>query len=51
MKVIYTDQSLFSLESALNFLLEELEFPLEKVLTIKDAVLNRVDGLTKHPHS
>jgi len=48
MKVIYTEQSLDSLEESLHFLIEEQELPLEKVLAIKTQLLDRADSLVTY---
>jgi plasmid stabilization system protein ParE len=49
MKVIYTDQSLDSLEESVQFLLEELGLPMKEVLKIKTKLLDRAEGLVSNP--
>ncbi len=48
MKVIYTEQSLYSLEESLYFLIDEQKMPLEKVLAIKIQLLDRADSLVTY---
>ena len=50
MKVIYTDQSIDSLEETLYFLIEVQGFSLEKAVSIKDQLFNRADSLTLNPN-
>ena len=50
MKVIYTDQSLDSLQEVMEFLLEELGISIEKVSGIKTQLLDKADSLALHPH-
>lgn len=50
MKIVYTDQSLESLEESIQFLLEVQEVPLEKVVEIRTQLLDRADGLITNPH-
>lgn len=50
MKVIYTEQSLESLQESMEFLLEDQELPIEKVSEIKTQLLNRADSLAENPH-
>jgi len=41
MKVIYTEQSLESLQECMQFLLEDLNIPTEKVSEIRTRLLDR----------
>jgi plasmid stabilization system protein ParE len=50
MTVIYTDQSLDSLEDSLYYLIHEQGIPTEKVITIRTELFNRADGLSKNPY-
>ncbi|NHE56027.1 type II toxin-antitoxin system RelE/ParE family toxin [Cyclobacterium plantarum] len=50
MRVVYTDQSLESLEESLKFLLKVQKVPLEKALEIRKQLLDRADGLIINPH-
>ncbi|WP_420319179.1 hypothetical protein [Ekhidna sp.] len=45
MKVIYTDQSYDSLDDLTQFLINELEWNLEKVLELRIKVLDKADSL------
>lgn len=45
MKVIYTDQSYDSLEDLTQFLINELEWNVEKVLEFRTSVLDKADSL------
>lgn len=49
MKVIYTSQSINSLEESLQFLIEVQGIPPEKVAFIKDQLFDRADSLTLNP--
>ncbi len=49
MKVVYTAQSLMSLEEALRFLLAQ-DIPVEKVALILEDLLNKADSLAANPH-
>lgn len=51
MKVVYTAQSIESLEEALLFLLDEQKLSPEKVLLIRDNLFKKADKLQKHPYS
>ncbi|WP_339712030.1 hypothetical protein [Cyclobacterium amurskyense] len=51
MRIVYTEQSLESLEESINFLLMVQKVPLEKVVAIRKHLLNRVDSLITDPHS
>ena len=51
MKVIYTEQSLDSLAETLQFLLQQQEIPLEKVLAIKTQLLDKADSLISYPEA
>ncbi|MEQ9149476.1 MAG: type II toxin-antitoxin system RelE/ParE family toxin [Cytophagales bacterium] len=50
MKVIYTDQSIKSLEETLNFAIRELGLSYEKAMLIKDQLLKRADSLSQNPN-
>ena len=50
MKVIYTDQSLDSLQEVMQFLLQDLSIPIEKVIEIKTQLLDKADRLEFNPH-
>lgn len=50
MKVIYTDQSLDSLHEVMDFLLEDLGIPIEKVSEIKTQLLDKADSLALNPY-
>ena len=49
MKVIYTDQSLDSFQEGVEFLLEDLGIPIEKVSEIKTQLLDKAEkrGLSR----
>jgi plasmid stabilization system protein ParE len=47
MKLIYTEQALVSLEEALNFIAPKV--PHEKLLEIRDEILDGADTLLLHP--
>lgn len=49
MKIIYTEQSLISLEDSLQFLLKVQRIPLEKVFEIRNQLLDKADSLDKNP--
>lgn len=51
MKVVYTEQSLDTLEETLNFLIDEQKIPFDKVLEIQNKLLNKADSLTFNPYS
>ena len=46
MKVIYTDQSYESLDELEQFLLEDLEWSVEKILDLRSKLLNKADSLS-----
>jgi len=50
MRIIYTDQSFESLEESIQFLLKVQKVPLEKVLEIKNQLLDKAASLTTDPH-
>lgn len=50
MKIIYTHQSFESLEESLQFLLKIQGVPLEKVLEIRNQLLDKADTLVTNPH-
>lgn len=50
MKIVYTNQSFESLEESIQFLLEVQKVPLEKVLEIRNQLLDKADSLTTNPH-
>ena len=47
MKIIFTEQALFSLEEALNFLASKVTQ--EKLIEIRDEILDSTDNLVSHP--
>ena len=47
MKLVYTEQSLVSLEEALEFIAPAI--PCEKLIEIRDKILNAADTLLLHP--
>jgi plasmid stabilization system protein ParE len=47
MKLVYTEQALLSLEEALNFIASEV--PHEKLIEIRDEILDAADKLVLHP--
>ena len=47
MKIQYTEQSLVSLQESLEFISKEVS--LEKLIEIRDQILNSTDILIKHP--
>ena len=47
MKLVYTEQALFSLEEALDFIAHKV--PHEKLIEIRDEILNGADTLLLHP--
>ena len=47
MKIQFTEQSLISLQESLEFISKEVS--LEKMMEIKDQILNSTDILIKHP--
>ena len=49
MKVIYTDQSIDSLEEALTFAIAEQELSPEQVTELKNRLLDRADSLALNP--
>src|SRR5690606_10425117 len=51
MKVVYTDQSLDSLEELMIFLIEEQKIPLDKVLEMQTKILDKSDSLADHPYT
>jgi hypothetical protein len=50
MKVVYTNQSLDSLQEVMQFLLQDLSIPIEKVIEIKTQLLDKTDRLEINPH-
>jgi plasmid stabilization system protein ParE len=50
MKVIYTDQSLDSFQEGVEFLLEDLGIPIEKVSEIKTQLLDKAESLALNPY-
>ncbi|WP_035467508.1 type II toxin-antitoxin system RelE/ParE family toxin [Algoriphagus mannitolivorans] len=50
MRIIYTDQSFKSLEESLSFLWKVQGVPLEKVLEIRNQLLDKAESLTTNPH-
>lgn len=50
MRIIYTDQSFESLEESIQFLLMVQKVPLDKVLEIRNQLLDKVASLTTDPH-
>lgn len=49
MKVIYTDQSIDSLEESLKFSIEQQGLEPEKAASIKNQLFNRADGIALNP--
>ncbi len=49
MKVVYTDQSIDSLEESLEFVIEEFELSPAKATELKDILLDRADSLAINP--
>ncbi len=47
MKLVYTEQSLVSLEEALNFIAPKVSY--EKLVEIKNEILDATDSLMLHP--
>ncbi|MEQ9287638.1 MAG: type II toxin-antitoxin system RelE/ParE family toxin [Cyclobacteriaceae bacterium] len=50
MKLVITNQSLDRLEESLEFYIEELGFPLEKISDIKKELLDRAKSLVVYPY-
>ena len=50
MRIIYTDQSFESLEESIQFLLKVQKVSLEKVLEIRNQLLEKAASLTTDPH-
>ena len=50
MRMIYTDQSFESLEESIQFLLQVQKVPLEKVLEIRNQLLDKADTLADNPY-
>lgn len=50
MKVIYTDQSIDSLEESLYFSIEEQGLAPEKASSLKDQLFNRAESLAQNPN-
>jgi len=50
MKVVYTEQSLNSLEELLIFLMEDLGLSLDKTSEVKAKILDMADSLINHPY-
>ena len=50
MRIIFTDQSFESLEESIQFLLTVQGVPLEKVLEIRDQLLDKADSLITNPY-
>lgn len=50
MKVIYTDQSIDSLEEALDFAIQQLKLPPEKATQLKDRLFDQADSLVSNPY-
>jgi len=50
MNVVLTNQSIDRLEKCLRFYLNEMEVPLERVLEIKDDLLESAKRLSKNPY-
>lgn len=50
MRIVYTDQSFESLEESIQFLLEVQKVPLEKVLEIRNQLLDKADSLATNPY-
>lgn len=50
MKVIFTDQSFESLEESIRFLVEDQNVPLNKVLEIRNLLLDRAVSLAENPY-
>ena len=49
MRIVYTDQSFESLEESVQFLLKVRNVPLEKVLEIRNQLLDKADSLITNP--
>jgi hypothetical protein len=49
MRVIYTDQSIISLEESLDFAIEERQLPQEKASELKSRLFDRADSLALNP--
>jgi plasmid stabilization system protein ParE len=49
MRIVYSDQSFESLEESIQFLLEFQKVPLQKVLEIRNQLLDKADSLTTNP--
>jgi len=47
MKLVYTEQALVSLEEVLEF--NALNIPYEKLIEIRDRILDKADTLVSHP--
>ncbi|WP_424961468.1 type II toxin-antitoxin system RelE/ParE family toxin [Ekhidna sp.] len=50
MRVIYTGQSIDSLEESLNFAIKERELSPERASSLKDTLLDRADSLGLNPY-
>ncbi len=50
MKVIYTDQSYESLYEVTKFLIEDLGMPIDRVLEIREVLLNKAESLSSNPY-
>jgi hypothetical protein len=50
MRVIYTDQSIISLEESLDFAIEERQLPQEKASELKSRLFDRADSLALNPY-
>lgn len=50
MKLVYTEQSLNSLEELLRFLIEDLGFSLDKTFEVKTRILDKADSLIHNPN-
>ncbi len=49
MKVVYTEQSITGLEELLSFLIEEQNISIEKVVIIKNQLMDLADSLALNP--
>ncbi len=49
MKVVYTEQSITGLEELLSFLIEEQNLSIEKVVIIKNQLMDLADSLALNP--
>jgi plasmid stabilization system protein ParE len=51
LRIVYTDQSFESLDESIQYLLEVQRVPFDKIVEIRNQLLDRADSLITNPHT